>query len=51
MNMKALRNFQTRSPLIVIAAFLLLTVFATVHAEEADFAEAVGELSAKLELD
>lgn len=51
MNMKAFRYIQTRSLLMAISVFVMLTVFASVHAEEADFAEAVGELSAKLELD
>jgi len=51
MNMGALRYIQARSPLIVIVVFLFSTVFTSVHADEADFAEAVGELSAKLELD
>jgi hypothetical protein len=36
---------------MAITIFLLSAVFASVHADEADFAEAVGELSAKLELD
>ncbi len=36
---------------MAIALFLLSTVYSPAHAGEADFAEAVGELSAKLELD
>jgi hypothetical protein len=50
-NMKLVRNILTRLPSMAIALFLLSTVFASAHAGEADFAEAVGELSAKLELD
>ena len=49
--MKVVRNILTRLPSMAIALFLLSTVFASAQASEADFAEAVGELSAKLELD
>ena len=49
--MKVVRNILTRLPSMAIALFLLSTVFASAQAGEADFAEAVGELSAKLELD
>ena len=49
--MKVVRNILTRLPSMAIALFLLSIVFASAQASEADFAEAVGELSAKLELD
>ena len=49
--MKVVRNILTRLPSMAIALFLLAIVFASAQASEADFAEAVGELSAKLELD
>ncbi|MCP4333980.1 MAG: hypothetical protein GY785_15080 [Gammaproteobacteria bacterium] len=51
MSMNAFRNEQRTSPLMVIVAFLLMVVFASANADEAEFAEAVGELSTKLELD
>jgi hypothetical protein len=51
MNMKSFRTIQARYSLVLIATFLLLSVFAAANADESDFAEGVAELSAKLELD
>lgn len=51
MKMNFFRTIQTAYSLMLITTFLLLSVFAPANAGESDFAEAVGELSAKLELD
>ena len=51
MSMNAFRNLQRTSPLMVLVALLLMLGFASANADEAEFAEAVGELSAELELD
>jgi hypothetical protein len=51
MNVLVARRTQIQIGVMLFAAFLILTDFGAAQASEADFAEAVGELSAKLELD